>query len=188
MSQTNIFGYNQDMVMIDIETLSTKVNAVVISVAGIRFNLNKPFSEHLEDYDTFYMRVNPRSCRQFKCVIDPETMKWWSQQPIESQEEVLSTENRYHIKDVLQKLSEWFGSNPSTRVFANSPHFDISILDYLYNKCNMKSPWKYWNVRCTRTLYELGGVNLRNISSGNKHHALYDCLRQIKGVYMSFNL
>ena len=49
---TNIFGYNQDMVMIDIETLSTKVNAVVVSVAGIRFNLNKPFSEHLEDYDT----------------------------------------------------------------------------------------------------------------------------------------
>lgn len=187
----NIFGYDQDMIMIDIETLSTKVNAVVVSVAGIRFNLKNKFSENIDDYDTFYMRVDPKTCRQYNCVIDNDTMKWWKKQPIESQKEIFTPKNRHHIKTVLLELSKWFGKNPNTRVFANSPNFDISILDYLYDKCKLKSPWKYWNVRCTRTVYELGGVNMRNVTlqgGDSSHHALYDCLKQIKGLYLSFGM
>lgn len=184
----SVFGYNQDMIMIDIETLSTKVNSVVVSVAAIRFNMKNKFSENVHDYDTFYMRVDPKSCRQYGCVIDSDTMKWWKQQPLESQQEVFDLNNRHHIKHVLSKLIDWVGNDTSIRVFANSPHFDISILDYLYSKCKMKSPWKYWNVRCTRTIYELGGVNLNKISNRYKHHSLYDCLKQIEGLYISFGL
>ena len=45
--------------------------------------------------------------------------------------------------------------------------------------------WKFYNLRDTRTLYDLGKVFLRNIEN-NKHHSLYDCYNQILTLKEAF--
>jgi len=49
----------------------------------------------------------------------------------------------------------------------------------------MKSPWKFWQVRDTRTVYDLAGLSLKDLDQSNQHHALHDCLRQIDGIKRS---
>ena len=46
----------------------------------------------------------------------------------------------------------------------------------------MNPPWIFWNVRDTRTLYDIGKVSMKSLPTNNAHHAIYDCHRQIIGV------
>ena len=45
------------------------------------------------------------------------------------------------------------------------------------------NPWKFWQIRDTRTLYSLVDMQLPKTA---KHHCLYDCYNQILGVQASF--
>ncbi len=44
-------------VMIDIETLSTQSNALILTIGAVKFNRDKNISS-LENCDTFYKRIN----------------------------------------------------------------------------------------------------------------------------------
>jgi hypothetical protein len=61
------------------------------------------------------------------------------------------------------------------------------IMDEAYKRCGMVPPWKFWDERDTRTLYEVAGVKNWDLPKNSKHHALHDCYRQIVGVHMSMN-
>ena len=47
----------------------------------------------------------------------------------------------------------------------------------------MQPPWVFWDVRDTRTLYDIGKVYVNSLPKGNAHHAVHDCYRQIVGVH-----
>ena len=49
----------------------------------------------------------------------------------------------------------------------------------------MKIPWNFWLERDLRTLMELGNVKMSDLPQYGKHHALYDCYRQIIGFQRS---
>ena len=50
----------------------------------------------------------------------------------------------------------------------------------------MKPPWKFYNCRDTRTIYDYGKINLNNdVPCMTKHHALHDCWNQIYGVKLA---
>ena len=66
--------------MIDLETLSTNPDAVVLTVGGVKFDPNstmKPYSE-------MYFRVDVDSQTQIGRNVMQETMDWWAQQPKEN--------------------------------------------------------------------------------------------------------
>lgn len=172
-------------VMIDLETLSVRANALILTIGAIKFNTNFPIKS-MDKMDKFYRRITIESGRQIGCHEDPETQKWWDEQDSVAREEAFSPVDRIPIKQALEELSTWFGKSKFTKVYANSPNFDITILDEAYKNCSLKSPWNFWNVRCTRTIYCLGKVRLSDLPSNNKHNAIDDCYRQILAVYMSY--
>ena len=54
---------------------------------------------------------------------------------------------------------------------------------------NMEIPWKFWQLRDTRTIYDIGNVNLKTISGKNckvTHHSLNDCYNQIIALEIAF--
>lgn len=156
--------------MIDLETLGTSPNAVILTIGAQGFD---PFSSKLTDV-TFYKRVTVESQPNRK--IDDGTVEWWSKQSAAAQEEALGEgDDRVSLKEALQDLSKVaFGHK---RIWANGVCFDISMLENAFAECEVSCPWKFWEVCDARTVYMIGKAG--RAGSSNTHNALEDCVNQI---------
>ena len=168
-------------VMVDIETLSTRPNAVILTIGAILFNRNNDIKP-LDRYKTYYERITIDSCLDLGMDLDADTQKWWEKQPYKSRYDALINPDRMALKDALQKFSMFFGS--ATYMWSNGASFDPVILTEAYRKCGMDTPWKFWNIRDTRTLYDLGHYRLPSICA---HNALEDSYAQLAGLYIALN-
>lgn len=175
-------------VMIDLETLSVRPHAIILIIGAIKFNRNKfkwPTEPNFEKYNTFYRKIEIKSCTDVGLHRDPETELWWSSQDKDIQKEALGGIDRIQLKQALEEFAIWFRG--SKCIWGHGSSFDITILGEAYKRCRMEIPWKFWLVRDTRTLFDLGNVKMGDLPTYNKHHALYDCYRQILGVQKSFD-
>ena len=166
--------YNE--VMIDIETLSTQNNALILTVGAIKFSRAKDI-EPLEKTDNFYRRIDITSCKKLNMDIDNNTVQWWNKQTKEARYEAIENKDRQDIKDVLLELTNFIKN--SKYIWANSPNFDCVILENAYRCCELEIPWKFWNLRDCRTIYDLGNTSLKSITAETKHNSLEDCYNQI---------
>lgn len=166
--------------MIDIETLSTHPNAFILTIGAVKFSRTgklKPLNKMV----TFYRRILPNSCKRLKLHIDSDTQEWWSKQSQEARYEAFDHPDRVKLSDALNELCEWIGTDEI--IWANSPNFDLTILENAMSKCNIIVPWRFWNTRDVRTAVDLGSVNKDLIiTPGADHTALADCYKQIIAV------
>ncbi|MDX5369234.1 MAG: 3'-5' exoribonuclease [Alphaproteobacteria bacterium] len=178
-------------VMLDLETLSTRKNAIILTIGAIKFDPLGDITQGLHDPtsidelkercpDHFYMKVNIESCRQLGMHADADTIKWWSTKPLEVKEEALGGIDREPIQVMLDKLYFWFSG--AEAVWSNGATFDIPIISDAYNMIGRKAPWKYWNERCVRTALHLGKTEPVKPPRGQHHHPLFDCYYQTIGV------
>lgn len=169
-------------VMIDIETLSTQSNALILTIGAVKFNRDKNIPS-LEDCDTFYRRINIDSCKILGMHTAHETLKWWYTQDEKTRYEAMENPDRQEIKDVLVQFSKWYKG--SKYIWGHGDDFDCVILNNSYLACKMKSPWRFWNTRDTRTLFDLANVHVNDIAVEEAHHALHDAYRQVKCVKLA---
>jgi len=154
--------------MLDIETLSTHPDAIILTIGAIGFD---PFTNDIYEQHSFYCRVDLES--QSNRSELSETVDWWAKQPAEAQAEAFADEDRLILSDALDGLSEV--ARKCSRIWANGISFDISILEHAYRQCNKPYPWQFWSVLDARTVMKLNPVN----KLGNSHHALEDCVNQV---------
>jgi hypothetical protein len=167
-------------IMLDIETYSTNPNAVILTIGAIKFNRSDDLIP-LDKMEKFYRRITLDSCISLGMHIDPNTARWWSNQSKVSLYEALKNKDRVPIQQALHEFSKF--CTGKELIWANSPCFDCVILNQAYEACKLEIPWKFWNTRDCRTLYDLGKVNLKDIIGNlSPHHAIYDCYNQIKGL------
>jgi DNA polymerase III epsilon subunit-like protein len=177
-------------VMMDLETLSVRPNAVILVIGAIKFKRGETWPEKitekdLKKLDTFYIRIKIDSCKNIGLHVDKETQKWWSIQDSDVRYEALENKDRVTIGEALRKFKQWFGTNPRTKIWGNGSSFDCTILGEAYKRCGMKVPWKFWLERDLRTIMDLGEVRACDLPQYKKHNALYDCYRQILGFQRS---
>ena len=70
------------------------------------------------------------------------------------------------------------------RVWSHGATFDIVICEHIFRKIGKAIPWSFWEVRDTRTLFDIG-IN-PNRPPVLKHHALEDAWNQAVGVQNVF--
>jgi DNA polymerase III epsilon subunit-like protein len=169
-------------IMVDLETLATNPSATVLTVAAIRFNNNRDYSDITDPYelDYFYARVD---LEQPGRDISDDTMAWWASQAADVREEAFGEEDRYKLEDVMMAFNEW--ARGADRYWANGAAFDFPILESCNSDLGYTSPWQFWQVNDARTIYKL--VPDHKNPAGSKHHALYDCLNQIVKLNDCFN-
>lgn len=166
-------------IMIDIETLSTEVNAVILSIGVVKFNPKKQgiidsleLRPTVEDQTEIYNRH-----------ISDDTLRWWSTQSTEAIEAGLSDLGRMNFKDCMEVLYHYCWNQD--RIWANGSAFDITILETALKQTLVEKPnplpWSYYNVRDTRTAYELAGVKLKDKKYGTRttHNAVEDAIHQV---------
>lgn len=162
--------------MLDLETLGTAVDAVILSVGAVKFDLE---SDQIDD-EGFYGSVSIESNLEASRKIDEDTLLWWLKQPAAAQQ--VFHEEKLPLEQVLIDLSDWLGDDEWI-VWAKGPSFDIAILEHAYRSFGLSTPWMHWNTRCVRTYMNLPGAkNVTVPDEGVKHNALSDAYKQVKIV------
>ena len=165
-------------IMVDIETLGTKPNSVMLTIGAVRFD---PFADDSKlkngpnDMDMFYARVDPESFTWPDAEIDDNTLAWWGKQSAEVREEAFTEADRHPVLQVMQDFYKW--CQPFDRIWANGPAFDIVILEHIYRRLGRGFPWQYYQVRDCRTVYKLAPKHER--VNPALHHAAWDCWAQV---------
>jgi len=168
-------------IMIDLETLATSPDAAILTIGAVKFD---PFGDDINEpnCEKFYVRVDLDSCDRIGLVTNDDTINWWSQQSKEAQEEAFSPDDRIDIVDAMNQLYKFCWG--AKRVWSHGASFDVVICEHIFNKIQKAVPWKFWEVRCTRTLFDIGIDPER--PPVLKHHALEDAWNQAVGVQHIF--
>lgn len=168
---------NNTNVMIDIETLSCKSNAVILTIGAVKFNFQEKSIT-----DEFYKRIDIQSCLDKGLHKDINTINWWKNQNIASRREAFNIDGRVPLEVALSEFKAFLGDKKKLIVWSHGPSFDIVILENAFQNCGIEIPWMYKNVRDTRTIYDLGNLDYNALGEAT-HHAIEDCKRQINGLF-----
>lgn len=165
-----------DHLMIDLETLGTRVNAPVLAVGAVFF---KPETGELGG--KFYGGVDIADAVKYGRA-DGDTIRWWLQQDDAARAGVIK--GKHPLKFVFERFRDFCLKVPDVKVWGNGASFDIAILDYAYPVVlGENSPWKFHNVRDCRTIRELAGSRIKiGKVAGTAHNALDDAVHQAKWV------
>lgn len=172
-------------IMIDLETLATHSNAVILTIACIKFKKSEKIDRSIlaNGEKCFYRRITISSCEEIGLEKEQETIDWWKKQSYDARKEVGMTDEvvwTSPIKSVLTDLNKWVGNDNNIIVWCNGASFDFPILSNAYRKCALTPFWKFWNERDCRTVYALHKKQLKKYTDGEAHHALLDSFHQIR--------
>lgn len=175
------FGINRDdklnlvrpFVMLDLETLGTKVDSPIIEI-GICHYKNGNYISHSEF-------VQPNWNKS-----DPDTLKWWKDQPYWRQlNDNIQNYGLDSVDSALASLLDKFQFDGVTLIddylkyYALGPQFDMSMLD----KQASGVPWHFRSVRDLRTTFDdLNNGDRPKIEMDHDiaHSARHDAERQAR--------
>ena len=162
-------------ICLDIETLSTRSTAVIVSIAAVSFSFTSDVTEEFE------VHINPRSSKDYGLHVDQKTLDWWKNSNIEAAKVWMNS--KIDLMTGIQSFIDFTGSDKDTLWFSQGSTFDFPILQSSMQVLNIEPPWKFWNVRDMRTINWLGQVDPRNEPRvGLYHDALSDCYTQIQNM------
>lgn len=168
-------------VMIDLETLGTTADAVIMSIGAVEFELNGEIGRK------FYRSVSIDSNLALDRKISESTLVWWLQQSAAAQR--VFHEPKTPLETALVELVSWFPfhndgrGNNSTLVWSNGASFDIPMLEHAFLSVDMKAPWEFYNSRCMRTYKNLpGAADVERPMPKVAHRADDDALAQALAV------
>lgn len=164
-------------IMLDIETLGTKPGCIVMSIGACRFE------PHGVGHDKeFYQNIDPHDSRDAWCLrSDPSTVQWWKEQSEEAKAHLIP--DRISTLKAVEKFTEWFHLVRGEQVWCQGATFDAPITEELFKITGQRIPWKFWNIRDTRTVYDVFSFDPKSIErEGTYHNALDDAIHQVKCV------
>lgn len=163
-------------VMFDLETFGTKPGSVLRSIGAAVFDPRTG-----DTGATFYANIDRASCEAIGLLVDPGTEKWWAKQAIPAQNALM--ENCRPVAEVVVEFHSFFRSVGGEQLWCQGANFDSVLWQSVADALRVPVPWKFWNVRDTRTAYDCFGFNASTVSRhGTYHNALDDSLHQIKCV------
>ncbi len=176
--------YDEDNIMIDLETLGLKQNAPIIAIGAVRFDIKNG-----NVGDIFHQNIIWASALKYG-VADPQTVAWWRSQN-QAAKDALTSPAQLPIEEVMTNFRTWLGSDPT--VWGNGACFDLAKLEHYFELQDEKHPWFYRSTRDVRTVDMLGrqlfnhGITDQNFE-GVKHHPVDDAVNTARYVYNIYNM
>jgi hypothetical protein len=141
--------------MIDIETLGKYNRAVVMQVGVAVFDPGAvdTVGRWYTGDEAWEWNVDIDSCLKLGGRVDDSTVRWWLRESPEARASVAFMGQS--IRTVLDQTGFRHRWDKCERVWCHGATFDVPILEHYYRECGVTPPWKYHEVRDTRTLFEL---------------------------------
>ena len=159
--------------MCDLETMGVSPSTIILTLGAVHFN---PWGNGYGD--KIYFRISIDDQDALGRTIDQSTLDWWAKQDSAIMEEAFSPDDRIPLVDAIEQFHKFawgckcFWSHGAT--------FDLVILENIYRQLGKPLPWNFWQLRDTRSVFDLGLDP--EMPQGSKHNALEDAIRQAVGV------
>src|SRR5437588_12954962 len=113
-------------IMVDIETLGTRVGSVIIQIGAVKFD---PYTlrDDVMDNLTFNVNIDIDSCLERGLSIDGLTVKWWLEQSEEARKSIVMGPP-FELKESLFDLKTWCGKAFEC-VWSHGVTFDLILLN-----------------------------------------------------------
>ena len=161
--------------MLDLESLGTRPDCAILTLGAVKFDEYTPGSFG----DTLYHRIDVDEQLALGRTVQEDTLAWWMNQAQDVREEALGEENRVSLETLYRDLNRFcVGVN---NIWCQGPAFDIVILENIYRQCGWPTPWQFWQIRDSRTLFGVHG-DPREKGKAGLHNALEDSISQAQGV------
>jgi exodeoxyribonuclease VIII len=169
-------------VMVDLETMSTRANAVILSIGAVKFTFEHGIT------DEFKVNIDPKSCKKHGLHIDKTTVDWWASQSKEARLSWQKDPDPISLPDAMDKFLDWWGTNKNLWFVCNGMSFDAPILSSALIAVDKRAPWKYRNELDLRTIYNLFGVSTESLKThdGVYHDSLFDSKFQTHNLLKLF--
>lgn len=180
MSESRILTGLTKHVMMDAETMGNRAGCAMVSLGAVEFDESGYFGR------TFYRVIDLQSCLDQGLFVEGSTVNWWLKQGDEARQSILANPDGTKpesLNKVLLDFSDWLPRG--ARLWAHGATFDPPIIEAAYKAAGLFLPWKFRDVRDTRTIYELAGVKIDR-DPNTYHHALDDAKAQASGVQASW--
>jgi hypothetical protein len=165
-------------IMVDLETMGTAPGSAIVSIGAVAFD---PYKGGLGE--EFYRVISLRSCERAGLRIDPDTVMWWMGQSAEARAALIGEGE--DLPSALGWFATWFRRQQGRFIWGHGANFDEPLLSAAMNAAHVVVPWKYWDARCTRTIYDLAGVK-PDRAQGVHHNALDDAKAQARAVIAAY--
>lgn len=162
--------------MIDIETLGTECDALVLSVGMVHFTPDGvvPNSEYYA-----LLRIEDQTKTR---SLTASTIRWWMMQSEEARKAVFDESNTtsIHVSTLWSNLNANLATTKN--VWARGPHFDLTILESLFIQNGLSAPWRYYAPRDSRTILDFLPADHMPERHGTAHNALDDAYYEAQCV------
>lgn len=171
--------------MIDVETLGTDPDCVVLSVGIVFFNINEEDNyETLDDPKrSVYFALNPQEQIDMGRSVTFQTIDWWQEQDVMARKvfkECLKLDKAdADNSDILRRIMHTLGECKDICLWGNGSGFDNPIWNSLLKTYQIKNPFKFWNDNDLRTAKRIAGNPKLQITRGVYHNALDDAKYQV---------
>lgn len=162
-------------IMVDLETMGTAPGSAIVSLGAVVFD---PVTGRLGD--EFYRVISLRSCTVAGLRIDPDTVGWWMRQS-DAARAALTDGDAEDLLRVIAAFAAWWRSQRGRFIWGHGANFDEPLLSSAFRATRTEVPWKYWDARCTRTIFDAAKVK-PDRSAGVHHNALDDAKAQAVAV------
>jgi hypothetical protein len=172
--------------MLDIETLGKRHDAMVTQIALVPWLLDQPNQEYLPPVQIF-LPLAPQELLIPPRVIDSSTVLYWMKQDDAARSRFGENEStdmeelKAYLQNLVFRFMRFVG-NEEYELWARGPQFDVVIVESLLAQFGLTVPWNYTKVRDLRTLMSAAGLSTSDVPRPShmiEHVAVHDCAYQI---------
>jgi len=164
--------------MVDIESLGTDYGSVILSIGAVAF---EPYDEDIKE-SKFHVNIDLADSLPKGFTIDGETFYWWWNRDAKARAAIVIPEPKPVLRSLLDLL-DWYHFSQCEAAWSH--RFDMELLGAYHKKLAIDTPWGYRGERDIRTLLGLAGrfgYKKDQTRDKEKHHPLWDALRQAKEI------
>lgn len=168
-------------IMVDLETLDTKPESVILSAGLVAFT-------DKEIVDVLYVSISMQDQIDMGRSINEDTIKWWMQQSALAQK--VFFEEKTSAQNAATLIYNFLAKYDEPKLWSNGADFDVPILRSYLEGFKFQRPWKFWHVNCFRTHCNTLKKRYRSSkdpNSGISHNALDDARNQALHVLATWN-
>lgn len=172
-------------IMVDIESLSLRPDAVVRSIGAVAFDAA---GVHYDFYTLLDMDDQVRRGRH----IDPGTVLWWMEQSAEARAAFIGyTRVPQMVPEGLAAFAHFLNKHldPRSGLWGNGAAFDNVVLRSLYQDYGRDVPWSFRQDYCYRTIKAMPGLagEAAFVTRAGVHHDALDDARHQAMVLLHLN-
>jgi hypothetical protein len=132
--------------------------------------------------EEFYVNIDPESAKTAGLTVDQSTLDWWEKQAPEAKAAL--EPDQHSLEAAIGAFHAWWLKNEGDggRLWSHGADFDNVLLREAYRALSWEPPWKFWNVRCSRTVLAIGNRRADGSRYGTHHNALHDAKSQALAV------